>query len=68
MEEMAYIDSACNKKWSLYMHQTVPIISSKWYVKLCLVTVGIWQLRMSFYQTVRFMSRTIDQVILTSIM
>ena len=34
MEEMAYIDPICNKKRSLYIHQTVPVISSKWYVKL----------------------------------
>ena len=35
------LDSACNKKSSLSIHQTVPVISYKWYVKLSLVTVGI---------------------------
>ena len=31
-----------------YIYQSLPGFSSKWYLKLFLSTVGIWQLRMCF--------------------
>ena len=51
----------------IYM-KVLPVISSMWYVKVRLCTTDIWQLRISFSNTLCPRLRTIIQDILTSIL
>ena len=62
------LGSTCNNKSFLYINQSEPAISSKWYVKVCLGTGGICQLRMCFSETLSPRLRTIIQDILTSVL
>ena len=61
------LGSTRNNKSFLYTYQNVPVISSTWYVKVCLYMGGIWELRMCFSKTLELNSRirSIIQVILT---
>ena len=52
----------------IYIYQSTSVISSKWYVKVYLGTVGIWQLRMYFAKTLSSWLITIIQVILSSML
>ena len=54
-----------NVNWNSCVYQSVPVISFKWYVKGCLGTVGVWELRMRFSKTLSLRLRTIIHVILT---
>ena len=55
------LDSIRSKESFPYICQTVPVTTSKWYVKMCHDTVGIKQLRMGS-------SKRINQITLTSIL
>ena len=62
------LDSIRSNESFPYMYQSVPVTSSKWYVKVCHGKFGIQKLRMCVSKTMSLRLTTINQMTLTSIL